>query len=293
MSNTTEAPLFEMSLQGAEPCQTTSGGLAITMPVQPPAVTQEGPGALLSAIVQMARDPSVDADKLEKLLGMQERMEAREAERRFNTSLMRLPAIHVSKNGIIDLTSKEDRAAGRQQVRSVPFARWEDMAAIIEPLLEAEGFRLSFDSEERAQAGGGIIVTGTLLHRDGHSRSARMPLALDTGPGRNNLQAMGSSLSYGKRYTTEMLLNIVRDGVDDDAKSSGTKFILEADATELRAMAVAADRQEGAFLHQFFEGDDRAPRSFEEIEVGSVHTAVRNTLRRLASQKQKKEASKT
>jgi hypothetical protein len=45
-----------------------------------------------------------------------------------------------------------------------------------------------------------------------------MVLQLDTGPGRNQNQAMGSTLSYGKRYTAEMLLNIVREGEDTDGK---------------------------------------------------------------------------
>jgi len=198
---------------------------AVANPVPTPPVVAEGAGSLLTAIVQMARDPSVDADKLEKLLAMQERMEGREAERQFNLALMRLPPIHVKKNGRIDLTSKEDRAKGLIAQREVPFARWEDMAKVIEPLLEAEGFRLSFNSAPRQGDGGGLVVTGTLLHRDGHSRSASMPLPLDTGPGRNNLQAQGSTLSYGKRYTTEMLLNIVRDGDDDDGKRGGDKFI--------------------------------------------------------------------
>jgi hypothetical protein len=79
-----------------------------------------------------------------------------------------------------------------------------------------EGFTLSFDSKPHDR---GITITGTLLHRDGHSRSATMLLDEDRGPGRNNLQAMGSTLSYGKRYTAEMLLNIVREGDDKDGRA--------------------------------------------------------------------------
>lgn len=249
-----------------------------------PAVISEGPTELLSAIVQMARDPSVDADKLEKLLAMQERMEAREAERQFNMAMMRLPPIHVKKSGVIDLTSKEDRAANRAG-RSVPFARWEDMAKIIEPLLEAEGFRLSFNSAPRPGEGGGLVVTGTLLHRGGHSRSASIPLALDTGPGRNNLQAQGSTLSYGKRYATEMLLNIVREGDDDDGKRGGTKFISDSQVDELRRLLHDAGRQEGAFLDRLFAGSVRA---LEEIEDGSGYLAAKSTLQAIIKQQQPK-----
>jgi len=246
----------------------------------------EGPGALLAAIVQLAKDPAIDVAKLSALMQMQERMEAREAERRFTDALMRLPPIHVKKNGTIDLTTKEDRAANRPG-RSVPFARWEDMAAIIEPLLEAEGFRLSFDSVSRVGEGGGLVVTGTLLHRDGHSRSASMPLALDTGPGRNNLQAMGSTLSYGKRYTTEMLLNIVRDRDDDDGARGGARYITEEQAAELRRLSQEAGRQEGPLLDRLFTG---AVRSFEELEVGGAYLATKSTLEGIIAQRAKKGA---
>ena len=53
----------------------------------------EGPGAVLSAIVQLAKDPAVDVSKLDALLKMQERMTDREAEVQFNKALMRLPPL--------------------------------------------------------------------------------------------------------------------------------------------------------------------------------------------------------
>lgn len=253
-----------------------------------PAIITEGPGALLGAIVQLARDPAVDVSKLQALLAMQERMEARQAEIEFNRALGRLPKIRVKKTGRADLTRKDGTAGG-----SWTYAKWEDIATIIEPLMEAEGFRLVFDAQPRPGEGGGIIVTGTLLHRDGHSRSASMPISLDTGAGRNNVQAMGSSLSYGKRYTAEMLLNIVREGEDDDGKIGGTKFVTPAEAEELRALTKAAGRREDQFLHTFFGGHEGTPQSFDAIESGTVHVAVKNTLQRLvADQRRKAEKEK-
>lgn len=209
----------------------------------PPVIT-EGPGALLSAIVQLARDPAVDVAKLDALLGMQERMEARQAEREFAQAFARLSGAlpRVKKNGAIDL------GGGR---KSIPFARWEDMDTIIRPLLEREGFALSFDAAPRPGEGGGLIVTGTLMHRDGHRRTASMPLALDIGPARNSLQAMGSTLSYGKRYTTEMLLNIVREGDDDDGTTGGAGRINEATALEIEELIRATKSDRSRFMQHF------------------------------------------
>ena len=126
----------------------------------------------------------------------------------------------------------------------------------------------------RQADGGGLIITGWLVHDNGHRVSASLPLPIDTGPGRNNVQAMGSTLSYGKRYTAEMLLNIVREGDDDDGKRGGTKYITEAQAEELRALAKRAGRPEGPLLQSLFAG---AVRSFEEIEAPAF-IVVKNLL---------------
>jgi hypothetical protein len=247
-------------------------------------VIQEGPGALLAALVGLAQNPNVNPETVAAWAVIQERMEARDAEREFNAALMRLPPIHVKKNGRIDLTSKEDRQKGLTAQREVPFARWEDMARVIEPLLEAEGFRLAFNSDMRPGDGGGLIVTGTLLHRGGHSRSAKMPLAIDTGPGRNNLQAMGSTLSYGKRYTTEMLLNIVRDADDDDGKLGGTQFITVDQATELLSLMKQAGREEVALLERMTQGEVRSVNDLQQ----QGYIMVKNTLGQIIAQRANK-----
>lgn len=180
--------------------------------------------SMVGAIIALASNPNLNVATLEALVQMQERMEKRQAEVAFVRALASLPAIRVKKNGRVEL------GAGKG---SYPFARWDDIDTIISPMLKERGFRLIFDSQPRVGDGGGLTVTGTLLHEDGHSRSASMPLALDTGPGRNNLQAMGSTLSYGKRYCAEMLLNIVREGDDDDGAKGGDALISDQQVAEL------------------------------------------------------------
>lgn len=220
-------------------------GVPQSLPARHQPAPLEGPGAVLAAIVELAKDPAVDVSKLDALLKMQERMTDREAEVLFNKALMRLPPIHVTKRGTVTLESKD----GKNKGQSYKFAKWEDMAPIIEPLLFQEGFRLMFNSQQRAGDGGGLVITGTLLHEAGHSKSASMPLPLDTGFGRNNLQAGGSTLSYGKRYVTEMLLNIVRDNEDDDGKSGGKPQSLSNEQIEqLLAKLKDAKINPGAFL---------------------------------------------
>jgi ERF superfamily len=212
---------------------------------QLPAVQDAAPQTLLAAIVGMAKDQSVDVHKLQAVLEMQERLERRQAEREFIAAFARLSAKmpRVKKSGVINLGPGKG---------SIPFAKWEDMDKILRPLLAEEGFSLSFDSTMRPGDGGGLIVTGTLMHREGHSRAASMALPLDSGPGRNNLQAAGSSLAYGKRYTTEMLVNVVREGEDND----GASLISVDDAAELDAMMREMGVDPPKFLQQFFGDPD-------------------------------------
>lgn len=232
----------------------------------------------LAMIDRAARDSSVDVAKMQALQEMQFRLIDRFKVDQWHEAVASLPRIRVKKSGVIDLgvDKRDGKARG-----TVPFARWEDMDDVLRPLLEAAGLFLTFDSAPRAGDGGGLIVTGFLHHRSGHFKPASMPLPMDTGPGRNNLQAYGSTLSYGKRYTAEMLLNIVREGEDDDGKRGGMRFVTEAQADELRTLTKEAGRQEGALLDRLFSGTIHV---FEEVEAAAF-VVVRNTLDGIIHQK--------
>lgn len=192
-----------------------------------PALAPEPP-SLLGAIVSMASNPAVDVTKLDALLKMQANLEERDAKQEAIQAFAALSAElpRVKKNGTISLGNKG----------TIAFAKWEDMDAVIRPLLVKNGFTLSFNTAPRQGEGGGITVTGELMHRSGHIRTASIPLPLDAGPGRNNLQAMGSTLSYGKRYCAEMLLNIVRENQDDDGTKGGASYVTEDQVKELQTL---------------------------------------------------------
>ena len=189
--------------------------------------SENGTTSLLNFVALAVKDKDIDVSKLDALLRMQREIVADEAKLKFNQAMARMTTgkLRVKKNGRVDLGTGKG---------GYDFATWPDMDDVLRPLMEREGFTLCFNMETKE--GGGAIVSGTLLHIDGHSRTVTVPLALDTGAGRNNLQAMGSTLSYGKRYCAEMLFNIVREGVDDDGKLGGTVFITAAQVTEIEQL---------------------------------------------------------
>lgn len=236
---------------------------------------QTGGSSLLNFVAQAVSDPNIDVAKLEALLRMQRQIVTEEAVVTFNKALRGAQAEipPIAKNGTIDLGGKG----------SIPFTTWEDMDKVLRPVMDKHGFTLTFDMQ--VKEGGGALITATLLHVDGHSKTASIPLALDTGPGRNNLQSMGSTMMYGRRYTTEMLFNLVRKGIDNDGADFGKRFITEDQAEELRAMCREAGRVEGTFLQRLFAGK---VHTFDEIEQGSGYLAARSTLQAMLQQQAKK-----
>lgn len=157
--------------------------------------------ALLSVIERAASNPEVDIDKMERLMAMHERTLERQAVAVYSEALSdmqdELPAV-----------AERGNAAGRYT-----YAKWEDINTAIKPVLKKYGFALSF----RTDCTDGITVTGVLSHKNGHSEQTTIKLPADGSGNKNAVQAVASSVSYGKRYTAGALLNLTSHGEDDDA----------------------------------------------------------------------------
>jgi hypothetical protein len=190
---------------------------------------------IMAVIARAATDPNVDIDKMERLLEMQERVIARNAKASYFSALAdmqpNLPVIE-EHGGI------KDRNGNVQST----YALWEDVNEAIRPILVQYGFALSFKVRRTE---GEIITTGILSHRDGHSEETELSLPTDTSGSKNAVQAVGSSTSYGKRYTAFALLNITSKGEDDDGDKGGRPASVNAQQLETLlglADAVAADK---------------------------------------------------
>lgn len=199
--------------------------------------------AIVSIIERAARDPSVDIDKMERLMAMHERVVARNAQAAFDTALAELqPELPViSRRGLIEVRKKDsngDRNGAVQQ--STPYALWEDINEGIKPVLHKYGFALTFRNGMAAD--GRVTVTGILSHREGHREETTVTLQHDSSGSKNAVQATGSSYSYGKRYTATALLNITSRGEDDDGIAAGAERSLsETQLAEVRRLIVAVD----------------------------------------------------
>lgn len=181
--------------------------------------------AIISVIERAATNPNVDIDKMERLLAMQERILERDARAAYASALATMaPELPVigERGGI------KDRNGNVQST----YALWEDINDAIKPVLAAHGFALSFRTGREE---GQITVTGVLSHREGHSEETTITLPHDSSGSKNAVQAVGSSTSYGKRYTAGLLLNLTSRGEDDDGAAGGSgATITDEQADEIR-----------------------------------------------------------
>ena len=207
---------------------------------------------LLSVIEKAANNPEVDVQKVQALLDMQLQVMDKQAEISFNNAMTRLQSKmpRIKRGRAVEYAIDKTKPDGPKKT-AFKFSAYEDIDKDIRPLLDEEGFSMSFTSEMRSGDGGGIIVHGTLSHKDGHSRTASIPIALDTTGGKNNIQAMGSSFSYGKRYTLTMLLNIVTEGEDDDGNTQLIKAVTEEQRDELQKLIEETETDIAAFCKQY------------------------------------------
>jgi ERF superfamily len=208
---------------------------------------------VLQAVIAAASDPAVDVAKMRELLGLQKELMAMQAEQQFNEAFHRLQLEmpRIKKDGTVEYKNKQ---TGKME-KSFNFATWEAIDTVIRPILQREGFSLSFDSAQRQGEGGGIVVTGKLSHIGGACRTASIPVPLDTSGGKNNIQGYGSAMSYGRRYTATALLNIVTEGEDDSGVRGGKRFISAEQCRQIEALITNTKSDRVAFLRHF-ELDD-------------------------------------
>ena len=200
------------------------------------ATVQSIDSSMLSMIERAARDPQVDIDKLERLMQMHERAQARQASAEYDEAM-------ASMQPELPVIGERGKAKVNGEVRYT-FALWEDMNAAIKPILSKHGFALTFRTDFKD----GITVTGVLSHRGGHREETSIKLPSDKTGSKNDVQAVASSVSYGKRYTAGALLNLTSHGEDDDAFAAAVEYITDEQCARLHEWIESTGSDKDKFL---------------------------------------------
>lgn len=212
---------------------------------EPVASSALTPMAMLSQAV--GRGASVET--LDKLMALQERWEAGQARKAFDAALSAAKAEFpvITKNKLVDYASSDNRSRTTY--------RHEDLGEIartVDPILGKHG--LSYRFHTTSEINQPIVVTCIVSHRDGHSEKNTLSGPRDDSGKKNQLQQMGSTITYLQRYTLKAALGLAA-AADDDGVSAGadepSNTITDAQTDHLNQRIVAVKANVDLFLQHF------------------------------------------
>ena len=193
---------------------------------------QDSDASGLSPLVQAAMSGQLDTEKLKQLLDIQKDYEKNEAEKAFYKALA-----EFKKNEIVlekdKLVSFEMSAGGTKQYRHTTLGY---ALQIINPLLSAVQLSLTWETNQDMENGGLITVTCVLSHALGFSKKTSLSASADASGNKNNIQAIGSTISYLERYTAFSLTGVASMDQDDDGNAADkTPRITDEQALQVKA----------------------------------------------------------
>lgn len=161
---------------------------------------------------RLATNPDVNVEKLERLIAMQKDILAHQAKAEFD-------AAFAEMQGELPTIDEKGRILGNDGNLRSKYAKYEDIIRNVRPVLQKYGFAIRHRNFYLTD--GRLKIVGILSHRGGHSEQDEFECPPDPSGNKNNIQAIGSTRSYGQRYTTIALLNIESRGMDDDGRAAG------------------------------------------------------------------------
>lgn len=182
---------------------------AVTKTEDASGALQDYSSGLLEVIARAARDPSVDIDKMERLIAMQERVQARDAELAFNQSL------NAAQSEMQPISAN----ASNPQTKS-RYATFDKLDRVLRPIYTSHGFSLSFDEGESPKDDH-VRVLCYVSHIGGHTRTYHRDMPADGkgakgGDVMTKTHAAGAAGSYGARYLLKGIFNVAVGEDDND-----------------------------------------------------------------------------
>lgn len=181
------------------------------------AISQPG-DAMLAMIDRFCSEPNFDITKMEKFIEMR------------NVEMDRIAKINFSK-AFAEMQGKLPTIK-TQHVNphtKSKYARLEDINKDILPVLKQHDFGVSFKilSQDKEH----VTIQAILAHSGGHKESTDLSMPLDDGGKKTTTHAVGSTITYAKRYAMCMLLNI-STGDDNDGNNNNTPNVITAQQVE-------------------------------------------------------------
>jgi hypothetical protein len=191
--------------------QVKSGELVPNVPVV------EG-ATLLAVISRAAADPNTDVEKMERLMAMYERIEAKNAERAFNE------AMNACQKAMRPISADAENPQTHSK-----YATFAKLDGALRPIYTQHGFSLSYDEGDSPKAEH-VRVLCYVAHNGGFTRTYHRDMPADGKGARGNdvmtkTHAAGAAGSYGARYLLKGIFNVAvgeedKDGNDNSARAA-------------------------------------------------------------------------
>lgn len=227
------------------------------------AAPQSETAAVLSMIERAARDPSVDIVKIERLMEMRERIEAKAAEREFNTA-MKAAQAQMGPIGADALNP---------QTRS-KYATYAKLDSVLRPIYTRHGFALSFDEADSPKPDH-IRVLCYVSHEGGFTRTYHKDMPADGkgakgGDVMTKTHATGAAASYGARYLLKGIFNIAVGEEDKDGNEPANVATITQDQIDILRDLIEATGSDAAKFKAYIKVEDLA-----DIRADKFDAAVR------------------
>jgi hypothetical protein len=179
----------------------------------------------MEMLARAAGDPTVDAAKMRELYEIVKLVKTDRAKEAFERDYIRMvPHLpKIAKDGLIEIEAKPGKRG-----QSTPYVKLDTIMEALWPVLGDYNFAFQWLGDVIPAAEGNplAIMTGTLSHVDGHTKTARRQVLPEPSGSKNPEQARGSGETYAKRYLLRQLVPFVSflaDDEDDDAVATTPK----------------------------------------------------------------------
>lgn len=162
------------------------------------------------SLMQMGMERGASVETMTQLFALHREVMADEARRAFDAAFaaFKAKAPKLTKTKTVSFNTTVYK-----------FAPLDEIAETVGPLLAENGLSYSWKQECTKE---GITVTCVLSHVQGHSRENTLgPIGPDTSGSKNAIQAMGSAVTYLRRYTLKGVLGMADGDEDTDGMTMG------------------------------------------------------------------------
>jgi hypothetical protein len=197
-------------------------------------------------LLDRALSKGADMATLEKFMDLQERHERNQARKAFDAAISAAKAEIpvITKNRVVDFTSTK----GRTHYAHEDLA---GIARVVDPILSRHG--LSYRFRTSSEINQPVSVTCIVSHRDGHSEENTLCAGRDGSGNKNDIQQIGSTITYLQRYTLKAALGLAA-AADDDGQAAGGRepeALTDDQIAALRSKIMEANADLPKFLDKF------------------------------------------